>query len=220
MQIRNAMCAKSALHTAKSALQGQSAHLLLWLFCTKGCKKNRWASSKTWNYQPMLHNIAYARPYGTLTRPQFWLTRQACAWNDVKWLTGSLRWQVWLKMHFITAYARGMKPLTPELAPGMLQKCKDATLRNPVFFAYATQSYDTTMFKVYSRGFWRYSGKPCGSCGPLDFLIHSSHPPLFNLRKMSSSFCSRSPGLDLRKELTFQSETMLIDVACYVLLVK
>ena len=167
----------------------------------------------------MLHNIAYARPYGMLTRPQFWLTRQACAWNDVKWLTGSLRWQVWLKMHFNCLRQRHETAYTRACA-WYVAKVQRRHLTKPIFFAHATQSYDTKMFKVYSRGFWRYSGKPCGSCGPLGFLIHSSHPPLFNLRKMSSSFCSRSPGLDLWRELTFQSETMLIDVPCYVLLVK
>ena len=38
----------------------------------------RWASPKTWDYQPMSHNIAYAGPYAMLARQQFWRTRQAC----------------------------------------------------------------------------------------------------------------------------------------------
>lgn len=213
------MCAKSALHTAKSALQGQSVHLLLWLFCTKGCKKTgellrkREITSLCCITLLTLDLTVCLRDHSFDLRGRH---VREMMWNDLREAYAD---RFDLKC-ILTAYARGMKPLTPELAPGMLQKCKDATLRNPVFFAHATQSYDTTMFKVYSRGFWRYSGKPCGSCGPLGFLIHSSHPPLFNLRKMSSSFCSRSPGLDLWRELTFQSETMLIDVPCYVLLVK
>ena len=38
----------------------------------------KWAMSETWDYQPMSHNIAYARPYACLSL--------ACAWHMTGWL--------------------------------------------------------------------------------------------------------------------------------------
>ena len=56
-----------------------------------------------------------------------------------------------------TAYVRGMKQLTPGLAPGLTPGLTHGILQKwltPPYetqgFAYATQSYDTTLLKVYS----------------------------------------------------------------------
>ena len=44
----------------------------------------KWAMSETCDYQPMSHKITYARPYALLTRPQFWLTRRAWTYHDLR----------------------------------------------------------------------------------------------------------------------------------------
>ena len=46
--------------------------------------KYKWAMSETCDYQPMSHKITYARPYALLTRPQFWLTRRAWTYHDLR----------------------------------------------------------------------------------------------------------------------------------------
>ena len=136
-------CVLKALCTLRKALCKDNLPIFYYdYFVLKAVKKTGELPPKTWNYQPMLHNIAYARPYGTLTRPQFWLTRQACAWNDVKWLTGSLRWQVWLKIAFYnclcqrheTAYTRACAWYVAKVQRRHLTKPSFFCLRDPIIW--------------------------------------------------------------------------------------
>ena len=141
-QIRNAMCAKSASHTTKSALQGQSVHLLLWLFCTKGCIKTGELLRKREITSLCCITLLTLDLTVCLRGHSFDLRGRHV--REMTY-TGSLRWQVWLTMHFNlrqrheTAYARAC-------GVAILQKWLLRHLTKPQgFWHNATQSYDTTM---------------------------------------------------------------------------
>ena len=84
------------------------------------------ASPKTQDYQPMSHNITYARP--SATPRQWWLTQQACTQTD---LIDAYAEGFALKS-IGTAYAKGLKELMPGLMPPSEYQTQG--------FAYATQS--------------------------------------------------------------------------------